>query len=383
MNVFALVNRAARALGEGRPLLGAFVLISAGLWACQVLAGASDEEGTSRPPESGSAADLCQHAFPPAVPTTDDGPDLPPVWFAVSSLEGLPRGDGRPFGLDLDRTCTGFPILDAGQACSPSVPDEPGGIDNSSSRFFAGLPGALGRRVFDGADLALKLGQRGIFVQLSRFNGTSNDPDVEVRFSPAGPLLGNQCDGGVQGDGGPRLEGCDTWAVGVSPDAGPPPGPDAGPPVLTAAPIEGYVKDGVLVAGARSPVDLSLLVASFPLEFSGTVLMVTLKEKFGPAGSFRALDGVLAGRLAPSAAFSGLSRLDPSLCNAAVLETYKKSVCDYRDIPTTSKDDLLPQKPCGAISVGLHVEGVQARPGQGVVLPAVTACDAGVLPTCE
>ncbi len=377
------MSRVVRDLVRGRGTFAILLAASAGLVACQLLAGASDEQGSTPPAEQGSAVDLCQHAFPPGAPTVDDGPDLPPVWFAVSGLEGLPRADGRPYGLDLDRTCTGFPLLDAGGSCAPAVPDEPGGIDNASARFFAGLPGALGRRVFDSAEAALRLGQRGLFVQVSRYDGLANDPDVDVRVSPAGPVLGNQCDGGVQGDGGPRLEGCDTWAVGLAPDSGPPPMPDSGPPALTAAPLEGYVKDGVLVAGARSPADLALTVAGFPLELSGVVLVASLKEKVGPAGPFRAMDGVLTGRLLPSAAFTGLSRLDPSLCSAPVLESYKRSVCDYRDIPASPKDDLSPQKPCGAISVGLRLEGVQARPGQGIVLPAATPCDAGVLPTCE
>lgn len=378
------MSRSARKRVSGPVAFTALVVISVGLVACQLLAGATDEQGSTPPPEQGAGAvDLCQHAFPPEPPAVADGPDLAPVWFAVSTLEGLPRPDGRPYGLDLDRTCTGFPVLDAGGSCAPNVPDEPGGIDNASARFFAGLPGALGRRVFDGAETALRLGQRGLFVQVSRYDGNADDPDVDVRISPAGPVLGNQCDGGVQGDGGPRLEGCDTWAVGLSPDSGPPPAPDSGPPALTATPLAGYVKAGVLVAGANAPVDLSLTVAGFPLELSGVVLVASLKEKVGPAGPFRAMDGVLTGRLLPSAAFTGLSRLDPSLCSAAVLESYKKSVCDYRDIPASPKDDLSPQKPCGAISVGVRLEGVQARPGQGIVLPAAASCDAGVLPTCE
>ncbi len=362
----------------------ALAALGAALVACQLLVGASDEEGSPPPALQGSAspsdagdaagADLCQHELPPPASPAPDGPDLPPIWFAVSSLDGLPRVDARPFGLDQDGLCTGFlgaTDQDGAAPCARAVVDERGGIDNAASRMFIALPDGVGTQLFRGFARAARQGDRTLLIGLSRYNGGANDPAVEVRFATSGALESILCDGGVDADGGPRAEGCDTWsrtraAGGGDPDGG-------GPETL----LEGYVVGGRLVAGTRRPTTLPLEGLDVPLSVRHARVVATLAEKTASGRRVRTLEGVVAGRLSPSALLEELGR-DPTLCTAATMRSLRAAVCDYRDIPAAPEDDRAPGKACASVSVGLQLAATEARLGAEVApRPPRPACDAG------
>ncbi|MBK6463855.1 MAG: hypothetical protein IPF92_23060 [Myxococcales bacterium] len=374
-------------------LLAVGAALGATLMACQLLVGAGDEEGSPPPsqvpapgPEAGDAApvDLCQHVVPPPPSLAPDGADAPPIWFAVSSLEGLPRVDARPFGLDQDGLCTGFlgaTDQDGGAPCLRAVVDDRGGIDNAAARMFVALPDGGGIQLFRGFTRSLRLGERTLLIGLSRYNGAADDPAVEVRFATSGALETNACDLGDAGDagdggGGPRSEGCDTWsraraAAGGDPDAG-------GPETL----LEGYVVGGRLVAGTRRPSTLTLDVLDVSLSVLHARFVATLTERSVAGRRVRSLDGVVAGRLSPSALLEELGR-EPGLCTTATMRSLRAAVCDYRDIPSAPEDDRAPGKACSSVSIGLALVASEALLGAEVAArPVGVACDAGET-TCD
>jgi len=356
---------------------------SAGLVACQVLLGVSDDEGTARlppGPDAEAAADLCAHATPPAPPPSDasDGADLPPAWFALTSLDGLARSDGRPVGLDLDGRCTGFlapTAFDGGSSCSRLVVDDHGGVDNAAQAMFAALPSGYGKATFDGFDALAKSGARTYLVYLGRYNGQPNDPSVAVKIVPSEVMQTSQCDGGAAPDAGPQLAGCDTWAYGngtlTAVDGG----------AIPSALFEGYVSNGSLVVGAKGGIDVELGTPALPIPIVGAVLVARFGDRPGPGGgSVRTLSGTLAGRVAPTALLAAVSRT-PALCTPPNLEAFKRVVCDYRDMPQSLADD--PARPCTHVSVGLAFQAVQGKLGGAVPPPAPAPPCAVPIPTCD
>lgn len=377
--------------GRGRLAAACVALTALGatLVACQLLVGAGDEEGSPPPalqvspsPDGGAdaaAADLCQHEVPPPASLAPDGPDLAPIWFAVSSLEGLPRVDARPFGLDQDGLCTGFfgaTDQDGAAPCQRAVVDDRGGIDNAASRMFMALPDAAGTQLFRGFARSARQGDRTVLIGLSRYNGAADDPAVEVRFATSGALESTLCDGGVDADGGPRAEGCDTWSRARAADGGDPDG--GGPETL----LEGYVVGRRLVAGTRRPTTLPLEALDVPLSVRHARVVATLAEKTAGGRRVRTLDGVVAGRLSPSALLEELGR-DPALCTAGAMRSLRAAVCDYRDIPAAPEDDRAPSKACASVSIGLQLAAVEALLGAEVApKPPRPGCDAGET-TCD
>lgn len=357
--------------------------LAGALAACQVLVGVSDEEGAARPAGSQvvPVADLCPHTAPPPPPSgAQDGPDQAPVWFALTTLEGLPRPDGRPVGFDLDQRCTGFPAptaFDGGALCASSFIDDTGGVDNAAARLFGALPGGYGKALFDGFRVQARAA-RTLLVYLARYNGQPNDPSVVARLVASEGLQSTSCDGGApSGDGGALLEGCDTWGFPqgtLTPFDG-----GATPAVLH----EGYVSEGRLVLGTKAALELEVEVGrgTFPLPLSGAVLEARISEKVGPQGAtVRTLAGTIAGRVSVSALLSAFAR-QPSLCTAPELEAYKRAVCAYRDMPGSLSDD--PLRACTHVSVGLAFTSVQARLGGPVPPPQAPPPCALPIPSCE
>ncbi len=363
---------------RGKALLLGLAAASFALYACQVLVGVTDDEGTPRPPP-GVTGDPCVHYEPPRPPQgAPDAPDLPPLWFAMTNLEGLPRPDGRAVGFDLDGRCTGFPsstAFDGGPPCARLVIDGLGGVDNAAASLFGALPFGYGKSSFDAFQTTARTGGRTLLVYLAKYSGQPNDPSVQARIVASEALQSNVCSGEKTVDGGTRADGCDTW--GYPPAAF---GADGGGP----APVlhEGYVVDGRLVVTVRAnePLDVSLN-GLFSLPLTGAVLVARLGEKAGPSGAaVRTLSGTLAGRISASSFLSAVAR-NPALCVPGPLEAFKNVVCDYRDMPSSLTDD--PAKACTDISVGLSFQSVQAKLGTPIPpAPLAPACDAGT-PTCD
>lgn len=361
---------------RGRALATIGVLGSA-LLACQVLLGVTDDEGTPRPEGSaGSPSDPCTHAVPPAAPAdASDGVDLPPTWFAFTSLEGLPRSDGRPVGFDLDGRCTGFgpgTAFDGGGSCARQVVDQLGGVDNAAQAMFASLPGALGKAAFDSFEAAARAGAKTVLLYLSRYNGKPDDPSVSVKLVVSEPMQTAMCDGGVASEAGAQLAGCDTWGYAngslTTIDGG----------AVPSAPYEGFVSEGRLVV---TGFDVDLGTPALAIPIVGAVLVARFGDRPTPGGgAVRTLTGTLAGRIAPTALLAAAARV-PSSCTAPGLEALRKSICDFRDMPQSLSDD--PSRPCTHVSVGLGFQAVQGKLGAQVTAPAAPPPCAVPIPTCE
>lgn len=367
---------------------GAALVASAALTlvACQVLLGVSDEDGTARLPSGPEAGplDSCEHTAPPLAPQgASDGVDLPPAWFAMTTLEGLARADGKPVGFDLDGRCTGLALptaFDGGSACSKLVVDDHGGIDNSAQAMFAALPSGYGKTTFDTFDALAKSGARTLLVYLARYNGQPNDPSVVVKIVPSEAMQTSSCDGGAPpapatDAGGPQLAGCDTWSyapAGLTPvDGG----------AIPTNVYEGFVSEGRLVVGTKGGVDLEIGTASLPIPVVGAVLVARFGDRPGPGGgSVRTLNGTIAGRVAPAGLLAALAR-NPGFCNAPSLDTLRRVVCDYRDMPQSLADD--PLRPCTHVSIGLAFQSVQGKLGTAAAAAPPAAPCAVPIPSCE
>lgn len=378
--------------------VGAVLLtFAASLLACQLIVGVQDEEGSAKPdafaPKIDSAVpDLCAHASIPSErpAATTEGSDLEPLWFAISSMDGLPRSPGESFGFDLDGVCTGFTsgptAYDGGGSCLPANADDDGGIDNAAPALFRGLPFGYGSKLFDIVTKQVQNGDRTLLVYLSRYNGTPNDPFVQVQLIPTDRLVSTACgpDGGPsdagQPDGAtptPEWQGCDAWSFAQ------------GRLILTGgqpAPTglqDGYVKDGRLVVGTTSSTQLSLNVGGLAITVTNSFLVANLKPTTTDAGKkLFALEGLVTGRLAPSSLFEGVARADKAFCDPVLLANLvKPTVCSARDIAEFPSQDFR-EAPCTAISAALKFSALQATIGPAVPGLSIGDCDASI-PKCD
>lgn len=384
------MNRLAKVVAVA--LVGAASLI-----ACQLIVGVESEEGSAKPdafaPKIDSAVpDLCAHArIPSDLPdATTEGPDLEPLWFAVSSMDGIPKA-GETFGFDLDRVCTGFnagpTAFDGGGSCLPANPDGDGGIDNAAPSLFRGLPFDYGPKLFEIVSKQVRTGERTLLIYVSRYNGTPNDPYVQVQVVPTDRLATNQCgpdgkpiDAGAPDGAGPAptWEGCDAWSFATGRlivSAGSQPAPNG----LQ----DGFVKDGQLVVGTTSSTQLALNVGGLLITATNSFMVANLKPVTSDAGKkLFSLEGVVAGRLATSALFDGVARAAREFCNGPLLETLvKPTVCNARDIAEFPSQDFR-DLPCASISAALKITAVQAAIGPEVPGQPLPECDAS-LPKCN
>ena len=119
---------------------------------------------------------------------------------------------------------------------------------------LAVLPRDQGANSTSGTDFGWA-GRQTIFVQIRGYNGTANDDEVQVGVFAASNLE-SVSDAGPPTDGGPRLDGKDTWAVDRDSVLG-----QGGPPFQARIEdLRAYVRDGLLVA----QLDLDLRVGHAP-----------------------------------------------------------------------------------------------------------------------
>jgi hypothetical protein len=279
-----------------RAALG-LVLVGVAIAACQVVAGIErvDKVTLGNEPD-GATADPCAHVGAPDPPAaSDDGPDLPPILFALRDLRLTSRPNEPLPGFDLDKSCT----CDrrAGVRNTPSctakdtICDGDGGVDNFSNVIFKQFE--AGDSSIDG-DIRedIEQGRRGLLLQISEWNGKPNDREVKV-----GTLVTNGisdpsgCGVTTTSDSGEHFHpgwcGGDKWDYPpgtVSPTGG------VNYPIIRGL---GYVVNNQLVYRANGSINVFFGLAT--LSFGSSTIFGKLeKPATGPA---KLTGGILTGRL--------------------------------------------------------------------------------------
>jgi hypothetical protein len=330
----------------------ALVLISA----CQLIVGVDPLD----------AADVhvpCPSALrpPPGPPPCDAGTpgcedDTPSLAFALTSVF-LHQPDGGAIGYDLDDRCTGPDATDVPCVVSPragefpiSFVDEPYGVDNLFGQI-TGLVRDFGAPsksdlVTESAVKNINSGRFTELVFMMGYNGTPDDPRVDVSLVTSALLVANTCDAGYDPGVRPRVgmkpagDGCDLWSWasglprvddgGVT-QTGVPKGPEARPS------RPGYVKGDVLF------VPLGLWSFSLgrgtTVRLEGAVMRATIVRD---SGVVRLTDGLIAGRANVEDLIKAAGETDQAgtpICTAPVFDTVKQILCNAPDLPASATDD--------------------------------------------
>lgn len=355
--------------------------------------GASDAAPSPDAPPPPPPVDAgCTHAYAPERPTGPDGTDTVERVFAMERLRfdtgnqasSLPK----PAGLDLDRLCTcpeesSCLRPDGGAAC-----DDPNGRDNQGANFIAQvLPGVPGLRPTV-IEEELRNGVYSVLVRVSAWNGTANDPQVNVALMLSPGIEGRLTDAGPRA---PKLDGTDVWAVHPRSlqDGNALVGRSCATPGVICLPIyttsAAYVRGDVLVA--PFPVVLvavGLDTGSFELEIKAGTLVATIDRSGGQI----ALQGEISGRVSTESLLASVTSFvnpitklpfcpgDPSY------ETLKQTICALPDIPLDPTKDGTKDR-CNAISNGLAFRASEAKMGAVIPPPSgAPACDGGT-PKCD
>lgn len=320
------------------------------------------------PPAPDAATDAgdpsCMPVRPPERPVLADGPSLPTRWYALRHIR-IGNGTGwRELGYDLDGRCTTTESTDVECAPPPGfspADDGPAGRDNTFGQTFVPLL-TIVEADFEGLiDRYLELGHYGVLLRVAEWNGTPNDPVVDVALVDAirGYAAGSD-PAGAEPLVPPAWDGSDAW-LGSSRSfvAG-----DLDRPL--ARDTAGYVVDGELVAKPRDGTEINI-TGEVTLTLKLTNAFVTARFSDGN----RALDGVtVAGRMALDDIFNTLPRLD--VCPGT--ERYDAiSEAMRRAADVTTSGEATPFLMCEAISIGLGAEGVLAT--VEAIVPARTIPD--------
>jgi hypothetical protein len=335
--------------------------------------GATDAQSDAGAPETG-----CPLARWPRRPAIDDVAGGGTVEFvsAVRTLDyGLGRDGGVPrdFGFDLDGVCTCGPI-DGVESCR-TPPDASAhcdlddGRDSTSAELlvtFAQVSPAFSQEAINDS---LRAGYYGLLVRVRNYNGTPDDPNVEVAvFNSSG-------NDGVQ-DGGvplpPREDGTDRWTV----DPASLKGGIAPPYTPVYLDSNAYVANHRLVATLDFPVTFSGNidgVSAVTIDLKGSVVVGTLVAE---GSGYRIESGSVAGRWPTNRLLPSLEVLpDPfdssrHLCGDSLGYAYvKELICDGQDIVTDLKQDNT-TAPCDALSVSIGFTARPAALGDVVAPPA-------------
>ena len=176
-------------------------------------------------------ADTCNHARWPDRPAgLDNGTSGPEILQAIRMFNFGPDQTeaGAPLGFDLDGVCTWCSDTSSGpEACVPFKTSSPqcdlsGGRDNSAGELLAKLS-SLSETSFGtaGINKRLQAGLCGVVLRLRNYDGTPNDPRVELSVYISNGPDGDSADAdaGAGGDAGsrptilPKFDGTDRWSV--------------------------------------------------------------------------------------------------------------------------------------------------------------------------
>lgn len=351
---------------------------------------ATDPSDALPPPPPVDAG--CAHAYAPERPTVADGPDTAERVFAMERLR-LDTGNQasslpKPAGLDLDRRCTCPEESACARPDGGAVCDDPNGRDNQGANFIAQiLPGVPGLRPTAIED-ELRNGVYSVLVRVSAWNGTADDPQVNVSLLLSPGLEGRLTDAGPRA---PKFDGTDVWAVHPRSlqDGNALVGQSCSTPGVFCLPIyttsSAYVRGDVLVAPFPVvPIAVGLESGSFELEIRSGTLVATLER----SGGKLALVGEISGRVSSESLLSSVTSFINPITKLPICpgdpsyETLKQTICALPDIPLDPTKDGTNQR-CDAISNALGFRAPEAKVGAVIPPPSGTpACDGGT-PKCD
>ncbi|MCC7535257.1 MAG: hypothetical protein IT379_03545 [Deltaproteobacteria bacterium] len=325
------------------------------------------------PPDMGPADSGCS-TVPPVRPTLADGPDMPVRWFAMRSFD---LGIGirwQQISYDLDARNSGPDSDPSTVECAPppgfSVPqDGPCGVDNGFGATFIPLVTLIEPGFADSATTTVIDGRLGALVRLAGWNGTPNDPVVDVALvdSPQGGGADSDFSMGEMGMTPLEFDGTDRWFGSSNAFAA---GDESRPLFRDSS---AFVVDNLLVARLR---DGSQLVISSDsrtaaIKLTGTILTAEISD-----GSRALSNGILAGRWALDDIFNAM----PGLAVCPGQESYTAiQEALRRSADLTVSGESTPFLLCEALSVGIGFEAVLAEfEGVRPARPVIDGCsDAG------
>ena len=290
--------------------------------------------------DTGPDAACLRTRWPDPPEGSDTAVDVGELTSAVTQLRILePLAEGKIQGFDLDGLCT----CPDRPACIGPKPNEPcdttdSGIDNAGDGLFQTFA-AQGIALDDmGLKTGIQMGQYGVLIRISGYNGEANDPALKVAVFNAVAVNG---DGGV-----PRNDGTDRWTVDSESLL------DNRFPAYFSA--KAYVAGGVLVADLLRVI-LRARIPTGPSSFSLLELDLRSAHLVARIGARSATgivleDGRIAGRIpAPTLLAQGMR--SGACRDSGVYEVLKPIVCAARDLPFDPAQDGRDQS-CESLSVG-------------------------------
>ncbi|MCC7538799.1 MAG: hypothetical protein IT379_21415, partial [Deltaproteobacteria bacterium] len=283
----------------------------------------------------------------------------------------------RDIAYDLDGRCTSSESDFEDLECAPPpgfapADDGPNGVDNTLGQTFWPLLTIVDPDYEAAIDRDMEDGIFGVLIRVAEWNGTGNDPVVDVAIVDA--LRGfaqGQDPMGTNPLEPPAWDGTDEWlATSRSFVAG-----DSERPLArdTAA----YVVDGLIVAHPRDGSEVRISAqTTLTIKVTRGVLTARLTDGNRALG-----DVIFAGRMALDDVYDTLPRLDicaGSMRHTAITEALRRAA------DLTTGGEATPMLLCEAISVGIAFDGTLANVADVVeARPERDLCDGGEEHICE
>jgi hypothetical protein len=305
---------------------------------------------------TGGAGGPLRHA--PPRPTTPDGPDVEPLTVALRDPV-INQGDlWREIGLDLDGFATAS--MDSETECLPgrsnTVPiDGEEGIDNIFGAAFVKVVTGFIPELQAEAVAAQHAGNGTLIIRMSKWNGTPNDPLVQVIISqavdgtPADPSLVEWNDDFelvMKADGSPapppEWEGNDHWWVRDDTFVG---GDETQPRISDDA---AYVADNKVVLRLPDGVDIFFFIADkvVKVNLTGAMSVGTMN-----ADHSELTDTIVAGRWGKNDLLDTADYIN--ICEGPIKTTLTNTIDFISDVRSQVGTGNTGAR-CDAISLGMR-----------------------------
>jgi len=340
--------------------------------------------------DAGRDAGMCTTRRPDPRPTNTDGDDVAEVAFGLRQVNLNQGSEWESIGYDLDGLCTGSP--DYVSECIVRGPRERDGMEGIDNVFGRGLYPLIDVAVPGLEEMAVAAQEEGRgmpVLRVRQWNGTPNDPQVEISIAQA--VFGTSLPGSAGMPPEINIISTTEWEL---PDGMPVPLPvwdgDDFLWLRTDAFLGGnpddpfiidrtaYIVDNTFVARLPDRIDII-----FPTDDIGVLVRLTNAVATGRlTADGLALDPlVVAGRWRVSDLLSTAQNI--GLCRGSDLfRALELQLANIADVLSMQPDPGAPQVDCDAVSIGVTFVGTRAviagvTPG----LPLSDLCavgDAGV-----